>query len=150
MKKYTYEEKERDHKNSWINCFHGGKTLFLYKNNHECCWDYKWETKTLKLFVIITIPDHSLPTSGPASGSCLIQPKEKETKKNPFLHLFLFINIAADSAELARSAAHPKSFAAKSIIIITSGDEFPVMVAQFAAACTHNDILLSLAGLPCR
>lgn len=54
---------------------------FLYKNNHECCWDYKWETKTLKLFVIITIPDHSLPTSGPASGSCLIQPKEKETKK---------------------------------------------------------------------
>lgn len=110
----------------------------------------------LKLFVI-SIPEHSRPSSllypsGPVSGSHLIQPIEKKTNIYiyPSLHLFLFINIAADSAELARSAAHPKSFAAKSIIIITSGDEFPVMVAQFAAACTHNDILLSLAGLLCR
>ncbi len=98
----------------------------------------------------MTIPDRSVPTSGPASGSCLIQLKEKETKKKSRPPYFLFINIAVDSAELARSAAHPKSFAAKSIIIITSGDEFPVMEAEFAAACTHNDILLSLAGLPCR
>ncbi len=75
--------------------------------------------------------------------------RERDQKKSrpPY---FLFINIAVDSAELARSAAHPKSFEAKSIIIITSGDEFPVMEAEFAAACTHNDILLSLAGLPCR
>lgn len=29
----------------------------------------------------------------------------------------------------AKTAAHPKSFAAKSIIIITCGDEFPMMVA---------------------
>ena len=33
------------------------------------------------------------------------------------------------SAPLAKFTAHPKSFAAKSIIIITCGDEFPMMVA---------------------
>ncbi len=56
----------------------------------------------------MTILDRSVPTSGPASGSCLIQLKEKETKKKSRPPYFLFINIAVDSAELARSAAHPK------------------------------------------
>lgn len=37
--------------------------------------------------------------------------------------------IQSDSAPLAKNTAHPKSFAAKSIIIITCGDEFPMMVA---------------------
>lgn len=35
----------------------------------------------------------------------------------------------SDPAPLAKNTAHPKSFAAKSIIIITCGDEFPMMVA---------------------
>lgn len=35
----------------------------------------------------------------------------------------------SDPVPLAKITAHPKSFAAKSIIIITCGDEFPMMVA---------------------
>lgn len=37
--------------------------------------------------------------------------------------------IQSELAPLAKNTAHPKSFAAKSIIIITCGDEFPMMVA---------------------
>lgn len=35
----------------------------------------------------------------------------------------------SDPEPLAKITAHPKSFAAKSIIIITCGDEFPMMMA---------------------
>lgn len=56
-----------------------------------------------------------------------------ETPGALFRFARVFEEKKGDSSEaavpLANKTAHPKSFAAKSIIIITRGDEFPAMVA---------------------
>jgi len=58
-------------------------------------------------------------------------PPPRWNSKSPF---FCFCGMeerfqSAYALLLAKNTAHPKSFAAKSIIIITCGDEFPMMVA---------------------